>query len=166
MNQLAWGQKWDGLGHLTNIHQLLTGSQLQQCPRQIFSVPLTDVGLPSSEGCCPGWHVGQEAVFTPPASRKVRRFGPVLEKLVLIQRRFWVPPSCDDSQEYPWHPIYPEDLLCLVTLEMCISSLVLLRSWWAIWKFHPMITPESGRPFVTTNPRNRFFLHPVCQHSL
>lgn len=47
-----------------------------------------------------------------------------------------------------------------------VSCLVLLWSWWAIWKFHPMITPGSGRPFVTTNPRNRFFLHPVCQHSL
>lgn len=146
------------LGHLTNMHQFLTGAKWQQCPRQILS-------LPRAQGCCPGCHAGQ-AAFTPPASRKVRRFGPVWEKLMLIWRRFWVPPSCDDSQECPWDTIYPEDLLCLVTLGMCVSCLVLLWSWWAIWKFHPVITPGSGRPFVTTNPRNRFFLHPVCQHSL
>lgn len=66
----------------------------------------------------------------------------------------------------PWDTIYPEDLLCLVTLGTRASSLVFLRSWLAIWKSHPVIPPESGRPFVTTNPRNRFSLHPVCQHSL
>lgn len=66
----------------------------------------------------------------------------------------------------PWDTLYPEDLLCLVTIGTRASSLVFLRSWLAIWKSHPVIPPESGRPFVTTNPRNRFSLHPVCQHSL
>lgn len=74
-------------------------SVLQQCPRQILPKGLS-MGLPMARGWCPGRHKGQEAVFTL-AFRKVKRFCPVWERLNLVWRRFWVPPSCDNSQECP-----------------------------------------------------------------